>query len=54
VLYGAFMPAVLVETAFITNPNEEKKLKTSSYQEKIAKAIADGVEEFMKNIERTR
>ena len=54
VLYGAFMPAVLVETAFITNPNEEKKLKTNSYQEKIAKAVADGVEEFMKNIEKTR
>lgn len=36
-------PAALVETAFLTNPEEEKLLKNASWQEKIAKAIAKGV-----------
>lgn len=46
VLNGAFMPAVLVEAAFISNPNEEKLLKSSKFQKKVAKAISDAVVEF--------
>ena len=37
------MPAVLVECGFITNPGDVSKLSDSSYQDKIAAAIADGV-----------
>jgi len=46
VLRGAKMPAVLVETAFISNPLEEKLLKKTSFQKQIASAIVDGVEEY--------
>ncbi|MBL7131897.1 MAG: N-acetylmuramoyl-L-alanine amidase [Candidatus Omnitrophica bacterium] len=40
------IPAVLVEAGFISNAWEEKKLKTSSYREKIAQAIADGIIQY--------
>ncbi len=46
VLNGVFMPAVLVETAFLSNPEDERKLKSSSFQWKIARGIADGVVKF--------
>ena len=50
VLVGAQMPAVLIETGFITNPTEAKRLGNKSYQKRFAKGIADGVERyFMKN-----
>ena len=40
VLVGATMPAVLVETAFISNPEEEKKLASPEFQQSVADAIA--------------
>ncbi len=52
VLYGAFMPAVLVETAFISNADEEKFLAQPQNQRKIARAIAKGIEQFWENIKR--
>lgn len=48
VLAGAYMPAVLVEVSFISNPTEEKLLRSKRYQEKIAKGIADGIEKFIR------
>ncbi len=48
VLAGAFMPSVLVEIAFISNPSEEKLLKTASFRQKAAQSIADGVMEFLR------
>jgi hypothetical protein len=36
VLIGAFMPAVLVELAFISNPQEERLLGSGSFQVKLA------------------
>lgn len=47
VLLGARMPAVLVETSFISNAAEEKKLKSKAYQTTLARAIADGVDQFV-------
>lgn len=47
VLMGAAMPAILVEAAFISNPNEELKLKTPQFQKKIAEGIYDGIVEFI-------
>ena len=50
VLVGAQMPAVLIEVGFITNPKEAKRLVNKTYQKKIAKGIADGIERyFIKN-----
>lgn len=46
VLVGAFMPAVLVETAFISNNNDAALLKDAAFQRKVAGAIADAVEKF--------
>lgn len=46
VLIGAFMPAVLVETAFISDPREARLLGTSDFQQKIAFALAEAVDEF--------
>jgi N-acetylmuramoyl-L-alanine amidase len=46
VLMGATMPAVLVEIGFITNSEEEDRLKDSSYRERIAQAIVDSVAAF--------
>lgn len=52
VLLGATMPSVLVETAFISNGREEKRLKTRAYQERVAQAIVKGVIKYNETIER--
>lgn len=46
VLVGAFMPAVLVETAFISNPEEGRLLSTADFQQKLAYGMAEAIEEF--------
>lgn len=46
------MPAVLVETGFITNPAESVKLVNAAYQERMAAAIAKGVDQFLKSYRR--
>jgi N-acetylmuramoyl-L-alanine amidase len=46
VLLGATMPSVLVEAAFISNREEEKRLGDRRFQEKTAAAIVQGVHEF--------
>jgi N-acetylmuramoyl-L-alanine amidase len=47
VLTSPDIPAILVETGFISNPTEERLLNTRSHQEKIAKAIAEGIKRFL-------
>ena len=49
VLGNARMPAILIETGFITNPAEGQRLVTPSYQEAIATGIADGLAQFAAN-----
>lgn len=49
VLTGATMPAILVETSFISNPEEEKRLSNSKYQDSLATSVVRGVEAFVKN-----
>ena len=43
VLKSPDVPSILVETGFITNPEEARKLKTSSHQKALAREIFDGV-----------
>ncbi|WP_312585383.1 N-acetylmuramoyl-L-alanine amidase AmiA [Atlantibacter sp.] len=43
VLKSPSVPSVLVETSFITNPEEERLLGTQAFRQKIANAIASGV-----------
>jgi len=49
VLKAPDIPAVLVETAFITNPREAAMLKDSQFQSKMAERLASGVQEYLKN-----
>ncbi|MDR4518288.1 MAG: N-acetylmuramoyl-L-alanine amidase [Nitrosomonas sp.] len=46
VLKSPDIPSILVETAFITNPHEEKKLIDKSYQKKMANAIFSGIKNY--------
>ncbi len=48
VLKSPDIPSILVETAFISNPSEERNLITSSYQSKIANAIFKGVVNYFR------
>lgn len=46
VLVGAFMPAVLVEMAFLSNPAEAALLKDAAFQRKTAEALAGAIDQF--------
>ena len=46
VLKSPDVPSVLVETAFISNPGDEKNLGSSRYRERLARAIFDGLEDY--------
>jgi len=48
VLLGAQMPAVLVETSFISNPRECKRLTNPQYQERLCEAIIKGIRTYIK------
>ncbi len=46
VLKSPDVPSVLVETAFISNPREEKRLRTRAHQEKLAKSLVRGIRKY--------
>ena len=46
VLKSPDIPSMLVETAFISNPTEEKRLRTVEYQQKLAAAMFKGVKHY--------
>ena len=48
VLKSPDIPSVLVETGFISNPYEEKRLKTRAYQQKLAQAIFEGIDNYFR------
>ena len=47
VLRSPDVPSILIETAFISNPEEERKLASASHQLKLARAIRSGVRKFL-------
>ena len=47
VLKAPDIPSILVETAFISNPDEERRLNDEAYQEKIARAILRGIKGYV-------
>ncbi len=49
VLVGALMPAILVETGYITHQEEGANLLNGYYQKLLAEGIADGVDQYLKN-----
>ncbi|QTN48471.1 N-acetylmuramoyl-L-alanine amidase [Ectopseudomonas mendocina] len=46
VLKSPDIPSILVETGFISNPNEARKLHTASHQQALARSITSGVKQF--------
>jgi N-acetylmuramoyl-L-alanine amidase len=48
VLKSPDIPSLLIETGFLSNPSEARKLKTSAYQQKMAKAIFKGIKHYFK------
>jgi N-acetylmuramoyl-L-alanine amidase len=53
VLMGATMPAILVEVAFITSPEEEKRLKDAAFKDKVSGALYDSIKKFRARYVRT-
>lgn len=47
VLHRTLMPSILVETAFISNPEEEARLRTPQYQRLLAQGILQGLRQFL-------
>ncbi len=49
VLLGAQMPSILVETSFISNPRECRRLMNSKYQDRICEGIIQGIKKYIKD-----
>lgn len=49
VLRSPDVPSVLVETAFISNPDEERRLRDPAYQDRLARAIARGILDYRRH-----
>jgi N-acetylmuramoyl-L-alanine amidase len=47
VLKAPDVPSILVETAFISNPEEERRLNDDGYQDKLARALLDGIRDYV-------
>ncbi len=48
VLLGAQMPAILIETSFISNPRECKRLTNAHYQDQLCEAIVKGIQQYIR------
>ncbi|OAQ21042.1 N-acetylmuramoyl-L-alanine amidase [Thermosulfurimonas dismutans] len=51
VLVGTRMPAILVEISFITNPTEAKRLRSEAYLREVARGIAEGIKNYVREIQ---
>ena len=54
VLIGADMPSILAEVSFISNPQEERQIKTPAYRQAIADALFDGVRSYAESLSGTK
>lgn len=54
VLVGAYMPAVLVEIGFLSNPDDANKLAAGSFHRRVARALADAVLDFRDRMDAVR
>jgi N-acetylmuramoyl-L-alanine amidase len=50
VLIGANMPSILAEISFVSNPQDEKKLQTPDYRQKIAESLYRGVAKYVSGL----
>ena len=51
VLNGAYMPAILVETAFISNPREERLLGSDEFRDRVVDGLADSLRKVAAEVE---
>jgi N-acetylmuramoyl-L-alanine amidase len=54
VLIGANMPAVLAEIAFVSNPEDERRLRSGAYRETLARSLLAGVKSYLGALNRTQ
>jgi len=54
VLIGANMPAVLAEIAFVSNPEDERRLRTPDYRDTLAHSLLRGVKSYLEALNRTQ
>lgn len=54
VLIGANMPSILAEIAFVSNPDEERKLRDHDYRDRIARSLLLGVTRYLEALNRTQ
>jgi N-acetylmuramoyl-L-alanine amidase len=50
VLIGANMPSILAEISFVSNPGDEKKLKTSEYRQRVAESLYRGINKYVSGL----
>lgn len=50
VLLGAGMPSILIETSFISNPRECKRLRSAQYQEYLCDGIVNGIRKYVREL----
>ena len=50
VLIGANMPSILAEISFISNPGDEKRLKSSDYRQRIAESLYRGISRYVNGL----
>lgn len=50
VLKAPDIPSILVELAYMSNPEEERKLRTASFQQRLADAVSDGIVEYVNSV----
>jgi N-acetylmuramoyl-L-alanine amidase len=54
VLIGANMPSILAEIAFVSHPDEEKRLKTPDFRDAIARSLLKGLKAYLESLNRTQ
>ncbi len=50
VLIGANMPSILAEISFVSNPTDERKLKTSEYRQRVAESLYKGISKYISGL----
>lgn len=54
VLIGANMPSILAEISFVSNPTDEKKLKTNEYRQRVAESLYKGIHRYVNSLSGVR
>ena len=49
-LIGANMPSILAEISFVSNPTDERRLKTNDYRQRIAESLYHGIAHYVNGL----